>query len=52
MGCFDEESDVEYENWLKSGGECQRCGRKESDTPICVECSREENDEDLYRFLR
>ena len=38
MTCFDEEPDYEYEDWIKSGGECQRCGKKESDAPVCENC--------------
>lgn len=46
MTCFDEEPDYEYEGWIKSGGECQRCGRKESDTPVCLECIQREEGND------
>ena len=38
MGCFDEEPDHEMEEWIRSGGQCQSCGKEKSDAPICDEC--------------
>ena len=38
MTCFDEEPDYEYEDWIESGGKCQRCGKEKSDAPVCEEC--------------
>lgn len=37
MTCFDEQPDYEWEEWKKTG-ECQHCGKKQSEFPVCDQC--------------